>query len=190
MYDLLTAQEIRKRIRMHFMKDVSLKAIHAIAQKIGYKTRTIGGKRGYHKSVYTALQQNFGELLAYDANKTKKASQKPQKQPIQGDYYMYNGEKDNKDFDWEVDESVIKTAVNETINYFLNEQRALQTNIFGGVDDLTEKNKEESRKRKAAKLRRERAKEKKEKMEKERKRQEFENDSKRMLNGGLFGNNI
>lgn len=187
MYDLITAQEIRKRIRNHFMKDVSLKAINHLAQKLGYNIKTIGGKKGYNKSAYTAIQRHWNELLVYDNEKPHR----PTKQQTQGDYYMYNGERDNKDYDWEVDESVIREAVNKTINSLLiemnNEQRALQTNIFGGVDDETEKNKKAAQKKKKAEQARIRRQEKKEQKEKEEWRRQHDEDSRRMPNGGLFG---
>ena len=104
MYDLLTAQEIRKRFRCVFGKDVSLQAIHYVAKKIGYKQKHIGSKNGYHKSVYTALTQHFRELLEYDATMCNKPQEKPRKQPILGDYYAYNGERDNVDYEWEKNE--------------------------------------------------------------------------------------
>ena len=50
------------------------------------------------------------------------ASQKSRKQPIMGDYYTYNGEKDNIDYDWEKNESIIRRAIIESINKVLGEK--------------------------------------------------------------------
>jgi hypothetical protein len=124
MYDLLSAKEIRKRFRNACGKDVSLPAIHHVAQGIGYREKQIGGKRGYHKSVYTALTQHFKELVDYDKARVAKASQKPPKQPKQiswndGNYFTYNGEKDNADYEWE---SLIPRIVMEEINKFLDKE--------------------------------------------------------------------
>lgn len=120
MYDLLSAKEIRKRFRNACGKDVSLPAIHHVAQGIGYREKQIGGKRGYHKSVYTALTQHFKELVDYDKARVAKASQKPPKQPKQiswndGNYFTYNGEKDNADYEWEKNENRIRRAIMESI---------------------------------------------------------------------------
>lgn len=116
MYDLLSAQEIRKRFRNALGRDVSLQAIHHVAQKIGYNEKHIGGKRGYHKSLYTALTQHFKDLVDYDAAKAAETRQMPQKRPNLGDYYAYNGERDNKDYEWE---SLIPRIVMEEIRKLL-----------------------------------------------------------------------
>ena len=121
MYDLLTASEIRKRFRVAINRNFSLRAIHDIAQRIGYKQKHIGSKVGYHKSVYTALTRHLRELVEYDEQLSMKAQQKPKKQVNTDNYYTYNGERDNVDYDWERnDESVrrdiIKRAINEAIS--------------------------------------------------------------------------
>lgn len=189
MYDLLTAQEIRKMIRVSCEKNVSLEAIHHTAQKIGYSIRRIGGKKGYHKSVYTALQRHWSELMAYDTEKALKKSQKPLKTPTTNDYYTYNGESDRAEYDWELDESIFSKAVRDAVNLLLREdKRVLQTNIFGGIDDLTDKCRKEHKKKIQAKKRKEKNKEKKEQEEIIKKRKEYDSDSRRMVGGGLFGN--
>jgi hypothetical protein len=121
MYDLLSAQEIRKRFRNALGRDVSLQAIHHVAQKIGYKEKHIGGKRGYHKSLYTALTQHFKDLVDYDTAKAAKTPQKAVKRPKEvtwndGNYYAYNGERDNDDYGWEKNEGLIRRAILEAIN--------------------------------------------------------------------------
>ena len=127
MYDLLSAKEIRKRFRNVYGKDVSLLAIHHVAQKIGYREKQIGGKRGYHKSVYTALTQHFKDLVDYDKAKAAKAPQKPQKQPKEitwnnDNYFTYNGEKDNVDYEREKNESIVSKIVMEELNKFLDKE--------------------------------------------------------------------
>lgn len=84
---------------------------------------------------------------------------------------------------------IIKKAVNEVIMNLISEseQRALQTNIFGGVDDETEKNKKAAQKKKKAQQARIRRQEKKEQKDKENWRKQHDEDSRRMPNGGLFG---
>ena len=121
MYDLLTASEIRKRFRTTTSRDFSLKAIHDVAQKIGYKQKHIGSKVGYHKSVYTALTRHFWELVEYNEQLLSKTQQKPKKQVNTDNYYTYNGERDNVDYDWErsdesISNSMIKSAINEAID--------------------------------------------------------------------------
>ena len=192
MYNIYSPQEMSKMIRQNFNKKVSPEAIHALAKKLRYTKKTIGGKRGYSKSLYTDLQRHWGELLAYDQAKAAKTRQKPLKPNNGGgiSHYTYNGEPDRKDYDWEVDESVITRAVNEAISSLLSEakeHRALQINIFGEVEDLTDKNKAEAKKKKQARIRRERATEKKKEKEAESRRLEYERDSQRMVGGGLFG---
>ena len=104
MYNLLSAREIRKKLRMESMIDVSLQAIHATAQKIGYRERHVGNKVGYHKSIYLALWQHISELLECDKELKEKKAQKQKKEPILGDYHTYNGERDNIDYEWEKNE--------------------------------------------------------------------------------------
>lgn len=96
------------------MKDVSLQAIHHIANKLGYKEKHIGGKVGYDKSVYTVLTRHLNELMDYDKAIGIKRSQKPLKQPqIEPNYYMMNGERNNRDYEWE---SIMKRYIIEAID--------------------------------------------------------------------------
>ena len=114
---LYTVQQIRKKLRERFQRDVSLSAIHYVAQKLGFQFMRIGMKRGYDISAYYELAQHFNELVEYDVNKSVKPRQTTQKQPSLGDYYTYNGEKDNVDYDWEkkLGEGRIRKAIMESI---------------------------------------------------------------------------
>jgi hypothetical protein len=38
------------------------------------------------------------------------------------DYYTYNGEKDNVDYDWEKNESIVRRAIIESINKIIREK--------------------------------------------------------------------
>lgn len=131
MYDLLSAKEIRKKFREGLGRDVSLQAIHYMADKLGWKQRHIGGKIGYHRTFYTALAQHLTELLACDTKiKAKlpfddlKKTQKPKKsvkKPKEitwndGNYFTYNGERDNADYEWEKNEDLIRRAIMESVN--------------------------------------------------------------------------
>ena len=87
-----------------------------MAEIIPYHKKRIGGKIGYDQSIITAIQQRFGEAVAYENSLKNKVSQKPPKQPNMGDYYTYNGEKDNIDYEWEKNESLIRRAVLESID--------------------------------------------------------------------------
>ena len=102
---LWSAQEMSKRFRMTIGKNVSPRAIHVFAEKLGYHMKRIGGKKGYDQSLYTALTRHLKELLDYDSQQTVKTPQKPQKQSNLGDYYTYNGERDNIDYEWEKNEN-------------------------------------------------------------------------------------
>ena len=116
---LWSAQEISKKFRNALGKNISPRAIHAFATKLGYHMKHVGGKRGYDQSLYTALTRHLKELLDYDTQLTARTQQKPQKQPNLGDYYTYNGERDNVDYEWEKNESKIRCAIIESINEIL-----------------------------------------------------------------------
>ena len=92
-----------------------------MAKIIPYHKKRIGGKIGYDQSIITAIQQRFGEAVAYENSLKNKVSQKPPKQPNMGDYYTYNGERDNIDYEWEKNESIIRHAIIESINKVLGE---------------------------------------------------------------------
>ena len=119
---LWSAQEMSKRFRMTLGKNVSPRAIHVFAEKLGYHMKRIGGKKGYDQSLYTALTRHLKELLDYDSQQTVKTPQKPQKQSNLGDYYTYNGERDNIDYEWEKNESIVRRVVMEEINKFLDKE--------------------------------------------------------------------
>lgn len=114
-----SAQEMSKKFRMSLGKNISPRAIHVFAEKLGYHMKRVGGKKGYDQSLYTVLTRHLKELLDYDSQQTVITPQKPQKQPILGDYYTYNGERDNNDYEWEKNEEIIKRAIIESINNVL-----------------------------------------------------------------------
>lgn len=111
-----SAQEMSKRFRMALGKDISPKSIHVFAKKLGYHTRYCGGKKGYDQSLYTLLTRHLKELLDYNSQERVKTPKKSKKQSNLGDYYTYNGERDNVDYDWERNESLIRRAVLESID--------------------------------------------------------------------------
>ena len=93
-----------------------------MANKLGYTKKQFGGKIGYDQSLITAITRHFNEAVEYDEGLGMKVSQKPRKQPNMGDYYTYNGERDNVDYDWEKNESfIIRKAIIESINKVLGE---------------------------------------------------------------------
>lgn len=121
---LWSAQEMSKRFRMTLGKNISPRAIHVFAEKLGYHMKRIGGKKGYDQSLYTALTRHLKELLDYNNQQTVRTPQKPQKQPILGDYYTYNGERDNIDYGWEKNENTIKENNMENLTIlWLDDQR-------------------------------------------------------------------
>jgi hypothetical protein len=117
-----SAQEISKKFRNALGKNISPRAIHVFAEKLGYHMKRIGGKKGYDQSLYTVLTRHLKELLDYDNQQTVKTPQKSQKQPKLGDYYTYNGEGDNIDYEWEKNESIVSRIVMEEINKFLDKE--------------------------------------------------------------------
>lgn len=121
---LWSAQEISKKFRNSLGKNISPRAIHVFAEKLGYHMKRIGGKKGYDQSLYTVLTRHLKELLDYDTNIVVKTQQKPQKQPREvvwdnDSYETYNGERDNNDYEWEKNEGIIKRAIIESINKVL-----------------------------------------------------------------------
>ena len=124
---LWSAQEISKKFRNSLGKNISPRAIHVFAEKLGYHMKRIGGKKGYDQSLYTALTRHLKELLDYDNQHTVKTSQNPQKQPKEivwddDNYEAYNGERDNVDYEWEKNESITSRIVMEEINKFLDKE--------------------------------------------------------------------
>lgn len=103
---ILTINEIIKRFRTEGQcYKFSPTTIKYMALKLGYSLRRIGGKIGYDQSLLTAITRHFREAVEYDKAVREKTPQKTLKQPIDGDYYTYNGERDNKDYEWEMNES-------------------------------------------------------------------------------------
>lgn len=76
-----------------------------MASKLGYTKKQFGGKIGYDQSLITAITRHFNEAVKYDEGLGMEVPQKSRKQPIMGDYYTYNGERDNVDYDWEKNEN-------------------------------------------------------------------------------------
>lgn len=110
---LVTIGEIIKRFRTEgACVKFSPETIVHMANVIGYTKRRIGGKVGYDKSLITAISQRFKEAVEYEKGlgmkKAQKSLKQPQMQPRQLDYVGYNGERDNVDYEWEKDESIIK----------------------------------------------------------------------------------
>ena len=120
---LLTVNEIIKRFRTEGQcYKFNPKTITYMAVKLGYNLKHIGGKIGYDQSLITAITRHFNEAVDYDKGLGMKMPQKSRKQPIMGDYYAYNGERDNVDYDWEKNESIIRSAIIESINKVLNDR--------------------------------------------------------------------
>ena len=117
-YDILTAQDMVVKFRTDMGLDFSPEAINTVAKWLGYKKHTFGGVRGYKKTVYTALTQNIEKLKRCEEDiKTRKSLPKLKKAKYtpQENYYMLNGEKDNKDYDFELDENKIRMAIMDSI---------------------------------------------------------------------------
>lgn len=103
---LLTISQIIKRFRTEGQcYKFKPQTIMYMASKLGYTKKRFGGKIGYDQSLITAITRHFNEAVEYDKGLGMKVSQKPRKQPIMGDYYTYNGERDNIDYDWEKNEN-------------------------------------------------------------------------------------
>ena len=120
---ILTINQIIKRFRTEGQcYKFNPKTIMYMANKLGYTKKQFGGKIGYDQSLITAITRHFNEAVKYDEGLGMKMSQKLLKQPIMGDYYTYNGERDNVDYDWEKNESIVSRIVMEEINKFLNKE--------------------------------------------------------------------
>lgn len=114
---LYTIGEIIKRFRTEgACYKFKPNTISYMANKLGYRTKRIGGKVGYDSSLMTAISRHFKDAVEYDKGLSMKTSQKSLKHPNMGDYYTYNGERDNVDYDWEKNESIIRKAIIESIN--------------------------------------------------------------------------
>jgi len=120
---LWSAQEISKKFRNALGKNISPRAINVFAEKLGYHMKRVGSKRGYDQSLYAALTRHLKELLNYDSQQIVKTPQKLQKQQNLANYYTYNGERDNIDYEWEKNESIVSRIVMEEINKFLDKSR-------------------------------------------------------------------
>jgi hypothetical protein len=120
---ILNINQIIKRFRTEGQcYKFNPKTIMYMANKLGYTKKQFGGKIGYDQSLITAITRHFNEAVEYDKGLGMKVSQKPRKQPNMGDYYTYNGERDNVDYDWEKNESfIIRKAIIESINKILGD---------------------------------------------------------------------
>ena len=114
---LLTVNEIIKRFRTEGQcYKFNPKTISYMAVKLGYNLKRIGGKIGYDQSLITAITRHFNKAVEYDKKIGMKMPQRALKQAREGDYYTYNGERDNVDYDWERNESLIRRAILESID--------------------------------------------------------------------------
>ena len=103
---ILTINQIIKRFRTGGQcYKFKPQTIVYMANKLGYTKKQFGGKIGYDQSLITAITRHFNEAVKYDEGLGMEVPQKSRKQPIMGDYYTYNGEKDNIDYDWEKNEN-------------------------------------------------------------------------------------
>ena len=97
---ILSAQQIRKRLRDECGKELTLFHIHSIMHGLGYRKIRIGRKIGYPIN-------SFRRILAY-------VEKYQDYQPSMVDnYFMYNGERDNRDYAWE---SKIRRCIVEAID--------------------------------------------------------------------------
>ena len=100
-----------------------------MAEVIGFHKKRIGGKIGYDQSLITAITQRLDDAIAYENSLKQKTPQKSLRQPKMGDYYTYNGERDNVDYEWEKNESmnlsrdIIRKAIMESIGGLIDEAR-------------------------------------------------------------------
>lgn len=83
----------------------SPQTIGYMANKLGYKKRREGRKIGYEHNLITDICRHIREAMEYENALHDKTPQKRQKQPNLGDYYTYNGERDNADYEWEKNEN-------------------------------------------------------------------------------------
>lgn len=112
---LLTIREIIQRFRTHGRCiKFSPKTITYMAKKLGFGLKRIGGKIGYDQSLITAITQRLNDAIAYENSLKEKTPQKALKQAREGDYYTYNGERDNKDYEWELNEGVKRINITES----------------------------------------------------------------------------
>ena len=187
---VLTINQIIKRFRTEGRcVKFSPQTIMHMARILGFTKKQVGGKIGYDKSLITAITQRFNDAMEYESKLHDKPSQKPLEhlKTPPTNYYMMNGERDNRDYDWEVDENTISRYVNEAINLVL-EGKILQGDLFTGefTDEPIKKAEKELAKKKNNEKRREARLAKKEKEDKKKRIEQYRKDSKRMLNGGLF----
>lgn len=108
-------------LRMARQIVIPSKVIHSFLKNIQKcQVYRVGGKIGFDQSAYTLLQSKIRALVAYDKAMGEKTQPRPQKRPqtqfYVPSYYSMNGERDNNDYEWEVDESIIRRAVNESLN--------------------------------------------------------------------------
>jgi len=188
---ILTINQIIKRFRTEGRCfKFSPKTIMHMAEILGFTKKQVGGKIGYDKSLITAITQRFSEAMEYESKLHEKPSQKALKHPKTkpSNYYMMNGERDNKDYEWEVNENVIRRYVNEVISLVL-EGKVLQGDLFSGkfTDEPIKKAEKELARKKSNERRREARIAKKEEENKRNRIEQYRKDSERMVNGGLFG---
>lgn len=120
---ILSINQIIKRFRTEGQcYKFKPQTIMYMANKLGYTKKQFGGKIGYDQSLITAITRHFNEAVKYDEGLAMKVPQKSRKQPNMGDYYAYNGERDNVDYGWEKNETfIIRKAIIESINKILGD---------------------------------------------------------------------
>lgn len=128
---------------------ISPKTIKDMAKRLGYSMKRVGGLRGYHKSLVTALSRHFNDMMEYEQSTSSKVRQTRQKQSYRtssksnndsSQYYMMNGEPDKVDYEWEK-ESIVSRAVLDEIRNLLREDEEinegfgnkLKAGILGGM---------------------------------------------------------
>ena len=118
-YNLLSPKEMSLKFRTDLGLEICPKAIDIMAKRLGYKKKRYSDCVGYVKNVYTDLTRHLDELKQCDeevkARKSAPRAKKRRSEPIT-DYYMFNGERDNIDYDWEKNESIIRRAILESID--------------------------------------------------------------------------
>lgn len=126
---LVSAATIRNNLMMHGKGEYSLEAINYVAQNVcGYKLKKIGGLRGYHKSVISAIQRHFKELNEYEYHmqeiEVQRANKRPNRASNDGTYdpNRFIEPSGRKDYEWESYERAknLDGIITEVVKKILN----------------------------------------------------------------------
>lgn len=109
---LVTAKKISQDIQEKLGKKVSPLGVKMFATQLGYSVRKVNGKEYYNDALCAAIMKKLGDY----AQPSIRTSQRGRNVANIGDYYAYNGERNNVDYSWERDESVVKRAIMEAID--------------------------------------------------------------------------